>query len=110
MADTFSIYTLIKKTDGIFPGKYCITPAEAPLLISVRDARAFVTNMSLQPIGYVSDPEHSKMICAKLQSKEVLMARMVGPCFCVSRSIHVWSEGHDKEEELRKDKKIDANA
>lgn len=104
MNRTFRILTLIKKQDAHLGGVFCSLSDGQPLLIARDDGRAFVSDLNNTPVGHVSDPTHSGEIVARIAAGEILLAKTVGRCFCVSRSILVWSEGIEKEETVRRQK------
>jgi len=104
MASNFKIMTLIKKKDAPIGGVFCSTKDGQPLVLSTVEGRAFVTDLNCKTLGFISNPEHSNTIVAKMAAGEILLAKAVGGCFCVARSVLIWSEGTDKEEIVSKRK------
>lgn len=99
----FRIFAMVRNADA---GRaYCLskggpTAKDGDPLIVSRDEGKIALSTHLNVLfGNVSDAATCAVVVEHIDAGFLVMAQVAGPCFCSSRSVLIWSEGWEQEQE-----------
>jgi len=71
---------------------FCHLVDGQPLVLSIEGAALAVHDLHMAMLGYVAK-EHVPTILSRIQSGQIVLAKINGRCHCFMRPILVWTDG-----------------